>query len=81
MADVLDRVLALAERAVTAGVGPARIVIDPAHDFDKNTWHSLEITRRLGEQQHPLEDIGDHVSVGRAVRPGPRRQRPDVRAH
>jgi dihydropteroate synthase len=48
-ADVLDRVLALAERAVKAGVDPAQIVIDPAHDFDKNTWHSLEITRRLGE--------------------------------
>src|SRR5215510_16433707 len=47
-ADVLDRVLALAERAVKADVDPARIVIDPAHDFDKNTWHSLELTRRLG---------------------------------
>ena len=25
------------------------IVIDPAHDFGKNTFHSLELTRRLGE--------------------------------
>ena len=41
--------LGLAARAVRAGVDPARIVIDPAHDFGKNTWHSLEITRRLGE--------------------------------
>src|SRR6202034_3745061 len=49
MADVLDRVLWLAERAVKAGVDPARIVIDPAHDFGKNTWDSLELTRRLGE--------------------------------
>jgi dihydropteroate synthase len=49
MADVLDRVLGLAERAVRAGVDPARIIIDPAHDFGKNTWQSLEITRRLGE--------------------------------
>jgi dihydropteroate synthase len=49
MADVLDRVQALSEQAVKVGVDPARIVIDPAHDFDKNTWHSLEITRRLGE--------------------------------
>jgi len=24
-------------------------VTDPAHDFGKNSWHSLEITRRLGE--------------------------------
>jgi dihydropteroate synthase len=49
MADVLDQTLALAGRAVRAGVDPARIVIDAAHDFGKNTWHSLEITRRLPE--------------------------------
>jgi dihydropteroate synthase len=41
--------VAYAERAVAAGVAPDRIVIDPAHDFGKNTFHSLEITRRLGE--------------------------------
>ena len=49
MADVLHRTLALAARAVRAGVDPARIVIDPAHDFGKNSWHSLEISRRLDE--------------------------------
>ena len=49
MADVLRRTLALAARAVRAGVDPARIVIDPAHDFGKNSWHSLEISRRLDE--------------------------------
>jgi dihydropteroate synthase len=49
MADVLDQTQRLAARAVTAGVDPSRIVIDPAHDFGKNTWHSLEVTRRLGE--------------------------------
>ncbi len=49
MADVLERTLALADRAVTRGVDPARVLIDPAHDFGKNTWHSLEVTRRLGE--------------------------------
>jgi dihydropteroate synthase len=47
--DVLDGTLALAVRAVDVGVDPARILIDPAHDFGKNTWHSLEITRRLAE--------------------------------
>jgi dihydropteroate synthase len=40
---------AYAERAVAAGVPRQGIVIDPAHDFGKNTFHSLEITRRLGE--------------------------------
>jgi dihydropteroate synthase len=49
MADVLDRTLTLARKAVQAGVDPDRIVIDPAHDFGKNSWHSLEISRRLDE--------------------------------
>jgi dihydropteroate synthase len=49
MADVLARTRQLADAAVRAGVDPARIVIDPAHDFGKNTWHSLEITRRLAD--------------------------------
>ena len=49
MADVLDRTLALADRAVGLGVDPERIIIDPAHDFGKNSWQSLELTRRLGE--------------------------------
>ena len=49
MADVLGHVLALSDRALAAGVDPARIVIDAAHDFGKNTWHSLELTRRLSE--------------------------------
>lgn len=38
-----------AERAVAAGVDPRSVVIDPAHDFGKNTFHSLELTRRLDE--------------------------------
>lgn len=49
MADVLARTLALAERAVAVGVGRERVLIDPAHDFGKNTYHSLEVTRRLPE--------------------------------
>jgi dihydropteroate synthase len=49
VADVLGQTLALAARAVQDGVDPARIIIDAAHDFGKNTWHSLEVTRRLPE--------------------------------
>lgn len=41
--------VALAERAVALGVARDSVLIDPAHDFDKNTWHSLELTRRLDE--------------------------------
>jgi dihydropteroate synthase len=49
MADVLERTVGLAERAVSLGVGRRKILIDPGHDFGKNTWHSLELTRRLNE--------------------------------
>ena len=41
--------MAYADRAVAAGVDPRSVVIDPAHDFGKNTFHSLELTRRIGE--------------------------------
>lgn len=47
--DCIDTTVALAERAVAAGVHRESVMIDPAHDFGKNTFHSLEITRRLGE--------------------------------
>ena len=48
-AAVRRHVTAEADRAVAAGVRPDGILIDPAHDFGKNTWHSLELTRRLDE--------------------------------
>jgi dihydropteroate synthase len=46
---VLAALTAEAERALAAGVSPDRIVIDPAHDFGKNTWHSLELARRTAD--------------------------------
>ncbi|MFI7574999.1 dihydropteroate synthase [Micromonospora sp. NPDC049497] len=49
VADVVATVTGLADRAVALGVRPDGILIDPAHDFGKNTRHSLEITRRLDE--------------------------------
>ncbi|WP_241238285.1 dihydropteroate synthase [Nocardioides pantholopis] len=45
----IEDTVGYAERALAAGVGKESIVIDPAHDFGKNTFHSLELTRRLGE--------------------------------
>jgi dihydropteroate synthase len=47
--EVLAALTAQAERAMAAGVSPDRIVIDPAHDFGKNTWQSLELTRRTAD--------------------------------
>ena len=49
VADVIRTTTGLAERAVAAGVRRDRIVIDPTHDFGKNSLHSLELTRRLDE--------------------------------
>lgn len=49
VADVIGYTVDLAERAVAAGVPRESILIDPAHDFGKNTWHSLEVSRRLDE--------------------------------
>ena len=49
VASAIADTTAYAERAVAAGVDRRSVVIDPAHDFGKNTLHSLEITRRLDE--------------------------------
>ena len=49
VADVVATVTTAAERAVEAGVRNDGILIDPTHDFGKNTRHSLELTRRLDE--------------------------------
>jgi len=37
------------EVALARGVRPEQIVVDPGHDLNKNTYHSLELTRRLDE--------------------------------
>ena len=42
----------LLDRAAVArrhGVPADRLMVDPGHDFHKNTYHSLELTRRLDE--------------------------------
>jgi len=47
--DVVEEVTARAERLVRLGVPEEGILIDPTHDFGKNTWHGLELLRRLDE--------------------------------
>jgi dihydropteroate synthase len=51
--DVTAEVAAfLRERVAVAlerGVRPDQIIIDPGHDLNKNTHHTLELTRRLDE--------------------------------
>ncbi|MEU4362190.1 dihydropteroate synthase [Promicromonospora sp. NPDC023987] len=48
LADVVATLLAAAERAVECGVPRASVLVDPTHDFGKNTWHSLQLLRRTG---------------------------------
>ncbi len=56
--DVVAEVRAyLADRtayAVSQGIPESRIVLDPGHDLNKNTRHSLALTRRLTE----IADLG-----------------------
>ncbi|MER5870402.1 dihydropteroate synthase [Streptomyces sp. NPDC002044] len=59
MADILRVTVGLAERAAALGVPRESIMIDPGHDFGKNTRHSLEATRRLAE----MADTGWPVLV------------------
>jgi dihydropteroate synthase len=47
VADVVSTCTRLAETAVAQGVRPDGILIDPGHDFGKNTRHSLAVTRGL----------------------------------
>ncbi|MGB6164939.1 MAG: dihydropteroate synthase [Pseudonocardiaceae bacterium] len=49
VSDVTVRLSALADRAVRLGVTKESILVDPGHDFAKNTRHSLEVTRRINE--------------------------------
>jgi dihydropteroate synthase len=52
-ADVTTEVVAFLRQrvdvALSHGVRPGQIVVDPGHDLNKNTYHSLELTRRLDE--------------------------------
>ena len=45
--DVIDEVTTAAERAVAAGVARDRVLVDPTHDFGKNTFHGLALLRHV----------------------------------
>lgn len=47
--EVADFLRQRADLAVSVGVRPERIIIDPGHDLNKNTYDTLELTRRLNE--------------------------------
>ncbi|MGB0964106.1 MAG: dihydropteroate synthase [Mycobacterium sp.] len=45
--DVIAEVTAAAERAVALGVRRDGILVDPTHDFGKNTYHGLSLLRHV----------------------------------
>ena len=78
MADILQRTLALAERAEALGVARESILIDPTHDFGKTARHSLEATRRLDEMtatgRPVLVSVSNKSFIGETLDlPAPRR--------
>jgi dihydropteroate synthase len=53
-AEVKHFLVGRVERAVDAGIPETKIILDPGHDLNKNTLHSLELSRRLTD----IADIG-----------------------
>jgi dihydropteroate synthase len=51
VAEVVSFLQERVDRAEAAGVPRDRLIVDPGHDLDKNTLHSLELTRRFDELQ------------------------------
>ncbi|MGN5991444.1 dihydropteroate synthase [Corynebacterium striatum] len=49
VAAVIAETTALAEKAATLGCPEELVYIDPTHDFGKNTFHGLELLRRIDE--------------------------------
>jgi dihydropteroate synthase len=49
VAAVIEQTATAARRMLALGVPREGILIDPTHDFGKNTWHSLELVHRTGE--------------------------------
>ncbi|MDQ0735553.1 dihydropteroate synthase [Arthrobacter agilis] len=47
--EIVDFLLRKVDDAVRLGIPEDRILLDPGHDLNKNTLHSLEITRRFSE--------------------------------
>jgi dihydropteroate synthase len=56
---VVEHLRTRIETALSAGVPFEHLIVDPGHDLNKNTLHSLELTRRLGE----VAELGPPVLV------------------
>jgi dihydropteroate synthase len=54
--DVVEEVVTFLRQRIflaqDAGIPIDRLIVDPGHDLNKNTFHTLELTRRLDEVTH-----------------------------
>lgn len=76
--DVKNFLVERVELALSKGVRPEQLIVDPGHDLNKNTLHTLEITRNLKEYSllgYPLlvalsnkDFIGESLGKGRQER-------------
>lgn len=71
VAEVVAAVCGRAERLVELGVPRAGILVDPTHDFGKNTFHGLALLRRCDELVAPgwpvLMALSNKDFVGEAL--------------
>ncbi|MBB4735530.1 dihydropteroate synthase [Micrococcus cohnii] len=49
VAEVREHLCRTVDKALALGVAEEKIIVDPGHDLNKTTVHSLELTRRLDE--------------------------------
>lgn len=60
ISDVVGSLNQSIERAITAGVDPKNVILDPGIGFGKTACHNLEIIRRLAE----IKAIGFPILIG-----------------
>lgn len=60
VSEVREFLIVRSAYAQEQGIDPAKIIVDPGHDLNKTTYHSLELTRRLSE----LNDLGVPAAGG-----------------
>jgi dihydropteroate synthase len=78
---VVDFLRERIEVAMGLGVAESQIIIDPGHDLNKNTLHSLEITRRFDEIARiglpAIAAVSNKDFVGESIE-APREERGDA---
>jgi dihydropteroate synthase len=59
VAEVREYLAQRTQYAINQGIQVDKIIVDPGHDLNKNTYHSLELTRRLNELNDLLVSVSN----------------------